>query len=144
MKYEAIVKPRTNTLLWKRICDFLLMAQMVKNLSVIQGNCVLSLGMEEENDYPFQNLCMENSMDRGSWWATIHGDHRELDPTERLTCLLSFSDQLSLLMESSVTCRSRSYKRKHSFYKEYFFLHHEILHNLGLLGLWNPKIKSLF
>ena len=65
MKYEAIMKPRTKTLLWKRICDFLLMAQMVKNLSAIHGNCVLSLGMKEENDYPFQKFCMENSMDGG-------------------------------------------------------------------------------
>ena len=46
---------------------------------------------------------------------------QELDPTERLTLLLSLYDQLSLLMESSVTSSSRSYKGKHSFYKEYFF-----------------------
>ena len=27
----------------------------------------------EENDYPLQYSCLENSMDRGAWQATIHG-----------------------------------------------------------------------
>ena len=26
-----------------------------------------------ENGYPFQYSCLENSMDRGAWWATVHG-----------------------------------------------------------------------
>ena len=30
-----------------------------------------SLG--EGNDYPLQYSCLENSIDRGAWWATIHG-----------------------------------------------------------------------
>ena len=30
-----------------------------------------SLG--EGNGYPFQYSCLENSMDRGAWWATVHG-----------------------------------------------------------------------
>ena len=29
--------------------------------------------LREENGNPFQNSCLENSMDRGAWWATIHG-----------------------------------------------------------------------
>ena len=24
------------------------------------------------NDNPFQYSCLENSMDRGAWWATVH------------------------------------------------------------------------
>ena len=27
----------------------------------------------EGNGYPIQYLCLENSMDRGAWWATVHG-----------------------------------------------------------------------
>ena len=27
----------------------------------------------EGNGYSFQYSCLENSMDRGAWWATIHG-----------------------------------------------------------------------
>ena len=27
----------------------------------------------EGNGYPLQCSCLENSMDRGAWWATAHG-----------------------------------------------------------------------
>ena len=27
----------------------------------------------EENGNPLQFSCLENSMDRGAWWATVHG-----------------------------------------------------------------------
>ena len=27
----------------------------------------------EGNDNPFQYSCLENRMDRGAWWATVHG-----------------------------------------------------------------------
>ena len=30
-----------------------------------------SLG--EGNGFPLQYSCLENSMDRGAWWATVHG-----------------------------------------------------------------------
>ena len=26
-----------------------------------------------ENGNPFQYSCLENPMDRGAWWATVHG-----------------------------------------------------------------------
>ena len=26
----------------------------------------------EGNGYPLQYSCLENSMDRGGWWATVH------------------------------------------------------------------------
>ena len=28
---------------------------------------------------PLQYSCLENLMDRGTWWATVHGGHKELD-----------------------------------------------------------------
>ena len=28
---------------------------------------------------PLQYSCLENSMDRGTWWATVHGFAKELD-----------------------------------------------------------------
>ena len=28
---------------------------------------------EEGNGYPLQYSCLENSMDRGAWWAMVHG-----------------------------------------------------------------------
>ena len=27
----------------------------------------------EGHDYPLQYSCLENSMDRGAWWPTVHG-----------------------------------------------------------------------
>ena len=37
------------------------------------------------NDNLFQYFCLENCMDRGAWWATVHGGHKKLDMTERLS-----------------------------------------------------------
>ena len=33
---------------------------------------------------PLQYSCLENPMNRGVWWATIHGVTKELDMTEQL------------------------------------------------------------
>ena len=52
-------------------------AQMVKNPPPMQETKVWSLGqedpLEKRNDKPFQYSCLENSMDRGAWQATVHG-----------------------------------------------------------------------
>jgi len=49
------------------------------------GDLCLVLGLGrcpgEGNDNPPQYSCLENSMDRGAWWATIHGIAK-LDVTE--------------------------------------------------------------
>ena len=34
------------------------------------------------NGYPLQFSCLENSMDRGAWQATVHGVTEESDTTE--------------------------------------------------------------
>ena len=39
----------------------------------------------EGNGNPLKYSCLENSMDRGTWRTTVHGGHKELDTTERLT-----------------------------------------------------------
>ena len=54
----------------------LLVTQMVKKLSAMQETWVQSLGQEDSpgewNCSPLQNSCLENSMNRGAWWATVH------------------------------------------------------------------------
>jgi hypothetical protein len=42
----------------------------------------LGRSLEEGNDYPLQYSDLENSMDRGSWKATVHG---VADTNERLS-----------------------------------------------------------
>ena len=53
------------------------MARAVKNLLAMQETQVQSLGQEdppgEGNGYPLQYSCLENSMNRGTWQATVQG-----------------------------------------------------------------------
>ena len=35
----------------------------------------------EGNSYSLQSSCLENPMNRGVWWATVHGVTKELDMT---------------------------------------------------------------
>ena len=37
------------------------------------------------NGNPLQYSCLENPMDRGAWWAMVHGVEKEVDTTEQLT-----------------------------------------------------------
>ena len=39
----------------------------------------------EENGYPLQYSCLENSMGRGAWWATVHGVAKSWTPLKRLS-----------------------------------------------------------
>ena len=36
----------------------------------------------EGNSNPVQYSCLENYMDRGAWWVTVYGGHKESDTTE--------------------------------------------------------------
>ena len=40
----------------------------------------------EGNGHPLQYSCLGNPMDRGAWWATIHGVAKESDTTWELNC----------------------------------------------------------
>ena len=51
-----------------------------KNLPGNEGDVSLILGLGrspgEGNGNPLQYSCLENPMDRGTWWATVQGLHR--------------------------------------------------------------------
>ena len=62
---------------------------MVKNLPGSAGDArdaglIPGLGRTPgvENGNPLHYSCLGNSMDRGAWWATVHGVTEESDMTE--------------------------------------------------------------
>ena len=52
-------------------------SSMVKNPSANAGDVSLIPGSGRSpgggNGNPLQYSCLENPMDRGAWWATVHG-----------------------------------------------------------------------
>ena len=62
---------------------------VIKNLPALQEpqeTWVQSLDREdspgEGNDNPLQYSCLDNPKDRGAWWTTAQGGHKEPDTTE--------------------------------------------------------------
>ena len=72
-----------------------LMAQMVKNPPANTGDVGLIPGLGsslgEGNVNQLQYSCPGNPMDRGAWWAMVHGVTKELDMTERLNNNLDYN-----------------------------------------------------
>ena len=56
-----------------------------KNLPVSERNVGLTPGLGRSpgggNGNPLQYYCLENPMDSGAWWATVHGVVKESDKT---------------------------------------------------------------
>ena len=58
-----------------RLCRASQVAQWVKNLPAMQKTQVWSLGWDDPLEEPATSLqysCLENPMDRGAWWVTVH------------------------------------------------------------------------
>ena len=55
---------------------------VVKNLPMQETTRFQSPGLErspgEGSSNPLQNSCLGNPMDRGAWWAIVHGGHRRV------------------------------------------------------------------
>ena len=60
--------------------NWTIVAQMINNLSAVQGTRIPSLGWEDPLEKgvatPFQYSCLDNPMDRGAWWTIVHGLQR--------------------------------------------------------------------
>ena len=67
---------------------WVLVTQTEKHLPAMQETWVRSLGREDPLEKKMAThssiSCLENPMDRGVWWTTVHGA-AELDTTEQLT-----------------------------------------------------------
>ena len=50
----------------------------IRHLGMIPGSGKVPGG---GNGNPLQYSCLGNLMDRGAWWATVHGIAKELDTT---------------------------------------------------------------
>ena len=59
---------------------------MVNNLPTHAGDTSVIPGLGrylgEGNNNPHQYSCLGNPMDRGAWWASVHGGYQELDTTD--------------------------------------------------------------
>ena len=89
---------------------------MVKNLPANAGDIrdagsIPGLGSSpgEGNGNPLQYSCQENPMDRGAWWATVHGVAKSLTQLKRLSthsyaiCFFFFKLMLSNLEKARAT-----------------------------------------
>ena len=68
--------------------------QLVKNLPANAGDAkmwVLTPGSgrstKVENGKPLQYSCLENSMDRGNWWATVLGVSKRCTQLSKHSCI---------------------------------------------------------
>ena len=44
----------------------------------------------EGNGYPLHYSCLENPMDRGAWWPTVHGAARSQIQLSDYTCIIVY------------------------------------------------------
>ena len=69
------------------------LAQTVKHLPMMRETPVWSLGWEDPLEKEMAtHSCLENFMHGGAWWAIVHGV-KELDTTERLHSLSTYTNK---------------------------------------------------
>ena len=54
----------------------------------------------EGNGNPLQYSCLENPMDRGAWWATVHGVAKSQTGLSDFTFTFRYADDTTLMAES--------------------------------------------
>ena len=82
---------------------------MVKNPLANAGDVGLIPGLARSPGNPLQYSCLGNPMDRGTWWATVHGVTNESDTTLQLNhnnSLFIFGCGGASLLCTSLSCTS--------------------------------------
>ena len=87
-----------------------LVAWLVKNLPVIQETWVWEDCPGEWNSYPLQYSYLQNSMDRGAWWATLSVGSQRVG-----------HGRFSLHIENNYWLKSAPYSNCFCFYLMFFF-----------------------
>ena len=84
------------------------------------------------NDNTLQYSCLENSMHRGAWWATVHGVSKSQTQLSMCVCLCT---------HAHVHTHTHTHKHTHTHIQ--VFQHHLLFHiACGILVLW-PGLKSV-
>ena len=74
-----------------------LVAQMGKNLPAVQSSFLeLDRAPGEGNGNPLQFPCLEKPMDRGAWWAKVHGVAKSWTQLNNSTCCVPGSLLISV------------------------------------------------
>ena len=60
--------------------------------------------LQEGHGNPLQYSCLENSLDRGAWWVTVHGGRKESDMTKQLTHTHTLSPMAKQDLWSQFSC----------------------------------------
>ena len=101
---------------------------MVKNLPAkqeMQKTWIQSLGpedpLEEEMGNPLQYSCLENPMDRGAWWAAVHGVTKSRTRLSDFHFILTVSLSWDCLLSSAPKPHmAHGHLRGHRFRSYYF------------------------
>ena len=73
----------------------------------------------ERNDNPFQYSCLENPMDGGVWWATVHGVTQSWTRLSDFTFFLSLCKPMAVsfqCMTKSTTNKKKKEKKRKPFW----------------------------
>ena len=80
----------------------------------MQETQVRSLGWEdstrEGNSNPLQYYSLENPMDRGAWWATVHGITKSRTRLSDFTFTFNFDTKTNIFQKTKLTFNSHNFR----------------------------------
>ena len=107
------------------------MALLVKNLPANTGGIRDAVSISgsgrspgEGNGNPLQYSCLENPMDRGAWWATVHGVAKSQTQPKRLSTHPARTQGSNLVLpHCTQTLYPLSHQGRpiHGYYRKYIF-----------------------